>query len=405
MATTVSAVQTLVNQFIQDTSTVSVTAADRLAAISMAAAELLTELNLPQSVLSYNFSYYDGINYYKLSSDIPSHIEPGELRRKAGLNTRAVPFSRKDPNEMNYIIDSGSGEDAFAIEQRDGSQYLVINHQSAYSAALVHDCDSLTNNGTWAVDATNSDATNLTLDDVEYTQGSAGFNFDIDVSQSGNNRATISTSDMTAIDMSDDENLSSLVFDVYIPDVTYISSFTTYWGDSASAYWSGSATTEFNGNAFVAGWNTVKVDWADTTMTGSPDATDIDYIRIDMNYNASQGDDTDFRIDNIRMIRPETLTYLYQSSYVGANSSGTKLLAFTATADVPFYSGAFDHFNIAVARRAAAILFDQMGMHADADRENGYYTNEINKYRKKFPSVHQKESKRFKTKWSSFRRR
>jgi len=401
MATTISAVQTKVNNRLQDSSTNIWSASQRLSAISIATQEIMTELGLGEQVRQATLNYLDGIHYYNITSDIADNLDSVDLQRKEGLNY--VPFVRKDPRSLAVDIDIGSTEEAFAIDKRDGNTYLLINHSSSYSAKLLESCDSLTSNGTWEVDSTNSDATNLTLDTVEYNQGSGSFNFDIDVSQSGNNKATLKITDFTSTDLSDDEDISSLVFDIYIPDVTYFSSVTAYLGSSTSAYWSGTATTDYSGASFTTGeWNTVSIAWSDMTPVGSGDSSAIDYLQFDFNYSASQGDDTDFRLDNIRMIRPESLIYKYQSSRVGVDNSGTDIYAFTATTDIPFYSGQYDYLDNTISFRAAAILFEDAGALGDADRMNGYYANSLSKIKKKFPNFLLKETKSFRVKGLNF---
>ena len=401
MATTISGIISKVDLILRDTSNNSVSAADRLLAISTAVQDIMGEFGFDHMNKTYSLSYLDTVNYYKLDTDITDLIEPIDLRRGEGENVEQ--FTRKNPRELAIEIANGETENAFGIERKDRDTYLVVNYGSPHQAILLHDCDSLTSNGTWAVDATNSDATNLTLDSVEFKQGNGSLNFDADVSQSGDNRATIENSDMAAVDLSDEENLASLVFRVYIPDVTNFSSVTGYWGSSSSAYWSGSATTDINSNAFVNGWNRIKVDWADATQTGTVDESAIDYLRFDLNYTGSQVDDTDFRIDDINMIRPETLTLFYQSAFLGTDTTGaTNRTAFSATGDIPFYSGMYDYFDNPVAYRAASILFDEMGLPADSDRQNLAYQKAIRDLKKRFPSSTMRETSSFKVKGINF---
>ena len=78
--------------------------------------------------------------------------------------------------------------------------------------------------------------TNLTLDTEEFNTGSGSFNFDVDVSQSGNNKATIYNDNLNDEDLSDDVNLASWLIDVKIPDITYTSSWTIRWGSDSSNY-------------------------------------------------------------------------------------------------------------------------------------------------------------------------
>lgn len=403
MATTVSAIQSKTNQYFHgDTSTNSVSAADRLSAITEGVRELYNEFPFDFSNRSLTIAYYDTVNEYDITTSAPDFGEPTDLR--LGVGDRLIPFTRKNPRELVVEIDEDFGEDAFTTEIRDRKRYLIINHQSKYSVNVVHECESLTVDGTWAADTSTSDATNLTLDEIEFKQGIASFNFDVTAAQSGNNRATLSNSTMTSKDFSDLENLAVFLFWVYIPDVTNFSSITFYIGSSSSSYWSGTATTDVSGAAFANGWNRIKVVWSAMTPTSSPDSTAIVYSRVDYNYTGSQTNATDFRLDDILVVRPENLTLLYESAYIGTSNSGTALNAFTATSDIPYYSGIYDYFDEFVSHHAAAVLFRQVRLFDDANIEEGLAQREMTRLKRKFPSSRIKETNSFKVKGINFSR-
>ncbi len=402
MSTTTLKIQGYTNQYIADTGTNSVSAADRLAAITEAVRQLYNDFEFDFSNRTLAVEYYSTINNYDITTDAPDITEPVDLRREK--EDQVTAFTRKSPREIAVEIGSGNDvESSFAIEIKDLKHYLVINHSSTFTPITLHDCNSLTDNGTWAVDSTNSDATNLTADDIEKKEGTASLNFDLDVSQSGNNKGTIQNSTMSEIDLSGHEDLSAIILWAYLPDVTYTSSLTLYWGSSSTVYWSASATTDAFGASFTDGWNRVLVKWADASPTGSPDSSAIDYFRVDVNYTASQGDDTDYRIDNIVSIKPEDLTLYYQSNYVGKSSAGTYLTAFTATSDIPLYSGVYDYFDVYVAHRAAAILFRQMGQREEANDEDALAEKELTRLKTKFPTSRLTPTKNFKVKGLSWK--
>ncbi len=399
MAVTISNLQDNVNLYIRDSGTDSVTAADRLDAITEATRQLYNDFGFDFTNRTYSLDYFDGIHYYDITTDVPDFSEPADLRRKEGDHTEN--FTRKTPREIAVEIDNGDSEKSFAIEYKNQKAFLVVNHPSKYSAGSLHDCDSLTANGTWSADTSTSDATNLTADTVEKNQGSASLNFDIDVSQSGNNRAIISNSDMSSRNLSSDENLSTLAADIWIPDVTTFTSVTSYWGSSSSAYWSGVATTDILTNSFSANeWNTIGVAWADSAATGSGDASAINYLRFDFNYEAGQGDDTDFRIDNIRMVRPEVLKLHYETWAIGVTSTSDSTLVydFTVATNVPFFSGTYDYFAVYVAHLAAAILFRKMGLTQDSTNEEQIAARELDRLKRKFPTSQLRPTKNFKVK-------
>jgi hypothetical protein len=395
MATTVSTIQSKVNLFIRDTSLNSMSADDRLSAITIAVQELINEFGFDQTNLTYTLPFFNGVYEYNITTDVPYFLEPVSIERELGTGLNDKPFSRLARRDIIHHIDNNIGDKEFSIEHKDENTIVTINLKPRYSGKLFDSCDSLTSNGEWVVDSSTSDATNLTIDNTSYKTGSSSFNFDIDVSQSINNKATIYNETIRPIDYSNDENLSSWIFWADIPDATDVTSYTLNWGTDSSNYWTGSATTDIMGNSLVDGWNRIKIDWSDATKIGSPDASNIGYSSISINYDAGQGDDTDFRIDDIRLIRPEILTFTYNGWRVGSNSSGTDLLAFTATSDIPFYSGQYDFFDNYVAHKAASILFKALRLYEDAQFEDLEAEKEKRKLKNKFPSSRLEESRTF----------
>lgn len=402
MSTTINNVQTILNTAIGDSSTDRISAAERLNFITEATNWLQTELDNDHSIRTYSVSYFDTINYYKLNSAVTDIFE-GNALRKAVTETN-IDLTRKDARELAIDISEDSGENSYSLERKDGNLYLVINMDSKYPALLVDNFDSLTaNGGTWQADGTNSDAENVAIDTVDGSNNTTGcLSFDVDVSNSVNNRATIYNDDLTDEDLSDDKNLSSWIIDMKFPEVTNLSSVTFYWGSSSSNYYSVTQTTAYDGASFIADWNTLKFAWLGATVTGTPDDEAINYIRIDVNYTGSQTDATSYKIDNLRLVRPEILTFHYTSWNVGTNSGGTQLKAFTATTDIPYYSGQYDGYNYPVAHKAASLAFRSLRLYTEADREELEAMKEMNRIRKVIPKSRPSEMKSFKVRGIRF---
>lgn len=405
MAITVASIQTPFNTFIGDASTDRVSAAERLQYFTEATIWLQTQLDNDHSVRTYSVSYFDTLNSYKINAAISDVLESNALRKISG---ELVPdLTRKDARQVAYDISSHNFESSYAMERRDGNLYLVVNHNSKYTALQVSSFDSLTaDGGTWAVDATNSDATNLAVDDVDGSFNTTGcLSFDVDVSQSGNNRATIYNDDIASEDLTGEKDLTSWLLDMKFPEVTNLSSVTFYWGSDSSNYWSVTVTTNYDGTAFTADFNnTLKFTWLGATKTGSPDVEAINYIRIDVNYTGSQTDATSYKIDNLRLVRPEVMTLHYTSWNVGTNSSGSQLKVFGATSDIPYFSSQYDQYLYAVAHKAASLCFRGLRLYNEADKEEVEAVNEMNRVRKVIPKSRPNELKSFKVRGVAFSR-
>lgn len=404
MALTVAPLVSNFDTYIGDTSTDRISAAERYQFLTEATVWLQEETGNDHMVKTYKLPYYDNVHYYKVTSAIASLMEGADLRRDE--SDQYETMAHKSARELAEEIGQKNPESSWSVERRDSDWYLVVNHQSKYQPDLVASFDSITaDGGTWAADAVNSDATNVTADIYEYKQGSASLNFDILVAQSANNRATISNTAVNSMDLTQYNNLAAWVFWVYIPDVTYTTSVSLYWGSSSTAYWSASATTDINGNPFVAGWNRIGILWSSATMTSTPNVAAITYIRFDVNFGASQSNATDYRIDDLTIVRPENLTFLYTSWYVGTTSAGTPITAFTTTTDVPYFSGQYDQYKYAVTHRAASLAFyGPLRDSAEGQLHEVEAIKALNRQKKLIPSSVTKEVKSFKVRGINFNR-
>jgi hypothetical protein len=206
---------------------------------------------------------------------------------------------------LPHNIAGTTGVPGYELTDRDRIYFNDVPTPSTddVSPVNVHRMDSITADGTWAV---GDDGENLTVDTDEFKEGTGSLNFDVDVSDSANNSVTLTNSTMTAQDLDDYEDTGKWRVWFYFPDVTYITSVDFRWGSSSTVYWALNVTKDYKDYAFHDGWNFLEFDWSsdDLTETGSPvtaDAGAIDYLFFRINYSASQPDDTDFRIDGLRL--------------------------------------------------------------------------------------------------------
>lgn len=406
MSLTVATIQTSLNTYLGDASIQRITAAQRLDAITEATVWLQESLKNDHQNSTYSFSFYDTLNYYKITSTVADFLESVDVRRQQ--DDQIIAWASKSPREIAVDIAQDSTEESFAIERKDKDCFLVINHEAKVGAKLVSGFDSTSDGGgTWAADATNSDAANVTIDNVTFVQGSGSLSFDITVAQSGNNRATIQNSTLSAINLTTFNSIAGWMLRFYPTDVSHFSSVTLYWGSDASNYWSATVTTDSNGSTIVANtWNRLLFTWPNATKTGTPDVTAINFIRVDVNYTAAQTNATAFRIDDLEIAVPETLTFFYTSWNVGTQTDGTTAVTqFGATTDIPYFSGRYDQYKYAVAHKAAAILFNNpLRQDAAAQKEENLAIAAMVRAAKIVPSSVINTTKSFRAQGTRFRR-
>lgn len=409
MATTAGAIKTLFNTYTGDSTNDRLSDTQKYNYITEATAWLQEELGNEHMMASYNLDYLDGVHKYKITTDVADLLVGADLRREEDFQYEA--FTRKSPREIHEDIAQGSPESSWAVDRYDDDAYLVINHDSRYIATeVIRAGETSENNGTWTADA---DATNLTSDTNEFKEGVASLNFDLDVSADAANTATVYIADIDSENFSTVEDLGSFLLWVYIPDVTYTTSVSLQWSSDAagtpgtiSNYWTSTQTTDYEGNAFANGWNRVKFDWDTSTMTGSPDASAVVYFQVDIDYGASQADDTDYRINSLQMVRPEKLTFYYVSYNVGKDSGASDITVFTADTDVPFFSGKYDQYKHVVAHKAASLAFySALRLRTEGAQEEAEAIKALDRYRKNFESSKVRESKNFKVKGINLRSR
>jgi len=402
MSLTLATIQTELNSYLGDSSTNTVTAAQRLSAMTEATIWLQETLENDLQNATYSLDYWDSVYNYKITTSIADLLTGADLRRETEFQD--ISFAHKSSRELAEEIGQTATESSWTIERRDTNTYLVINHQSRFNAKNVSDFDALTaGGGTWSLDATNGDGTNLTIDTVEKKQGSASFNFDTD--GGANDKIIIVNTTLNTLDLSEFEDLATWLFWVYIPDVTNFTSVTLYWGSDTSNYWSATVTKDIDGSNWVNGWNRVKINWADATKTLAPDKTLINYIQIDYTYSAAQAADTDYRLDDLILVRPERLIFHYLSWNVGVDTNGTDITVFGATTDVPYFSGMYDQYLFAVAHKSAAILYRQMRQSNESELEERESERAVKRARKIIPSSKTPEVKSFKVMGISFLKR
>jgi hypothetical protein len=153
------------------------------------------------------------------------------------------------------------------------------------------------------------DAASLAVNSTAGTwqHGGSSLGFDIDVSASANDYATL-TYTGTAYDLSSKTDTGNFEFWLYIPDAYYVSSVEFRIGNDSSNYYSYIFSSDYQGNAIHNGINLFSAGWSPSTYsrpskrfaeTGTVNDAVIDYCVVIINYNASAVDITGCYLDGI----------------------------------------------------------------------------------------------------------
>lgn len=246
---------------------------------------------------------------FKHQYTLPDNFREIQVVRNG--DQQVVPATpRDDRSSVGYEM---VGRNILFLEDVPGP---VSGSTAAPTLVLIN--DAFDTDGTWTA---SDDAENVTTDTDEFKVGTGSINFDVDVSDSSSNQATMSVTNMTAQNLGSFDESGKWRVWIFLPDVTYINSVEMRWGSSSTKYWALDTEKDYKKFSFHDGWNLVEFNWADgdVTETGSPvlaDAQAIDFLYFTIKYSAAQPDDEDFRLDAIKIANRWDHNSVYEAEYL-----------------------------------------------------------------------------------------
>ena len=272
--------------------------------------ETIREAALTQTI-------HDDVYQYALPSDYRDSIDlyPQDDRQSNDSATRkpAESFSLQRMRENRTI----------SIEGSEGDKVLKVNWKSRAPKTL-HTMNSVTANGTWGAVAS---ATGIVADTIFKKSGGGSIKFNVVASGDG-----IQNTTMSAVDLSDEDEVSDAFVWVYLPAVSALTSISARWGNDLTAnYWSSTAqTSQADGTAFKIGWNLIKFSWSAASEIGTVAPATTDSFRITF---ATTGAIANVRVDNIMFSIGRNFDMKYYSKYLFKSTAGTWLSRTTSDDD------------------------------------------------------------------------
>ena len=317
-----------------------------------AARNLLMRIDPPETIRIAQISevVHPDIHDYAIASDTKGN-KIIDIRPQVG-RTKADSFSQR----LSREFDKYKREGTFHV-RNDGSTKTLRLVASVGSAVTLHGMDSLTANGTWAA---GGNASNLTLDELEYVHGSGCLNFELAASGSV---GYIEISDMDDVDLSDYDEIGALFVNVYIPDPDIITNFILRWGNDSSNYWSATVTSPHDQSSFKTGWQLLRFEWNGATETGTVAPATVDYLRLSVTYDGTA--ETDVRADKISCSKGEIYELEYYSEFLFQSSGGTWMAKPTAETDIVNLDE--DGYNLFLFECGMAACQQMQGADAKAD--------------------------------------
>src|SRR3990167_2442851 len=334
-----------------------------------------------------------------LFAEMYDYAAPSTLKGRAVIDirrqvNRSIAEQWRLVDEEEFDRKKGLGRNIFTITEDDFTKLLRIDGGDSGKVVL-NECNSLTANGTFTASA---DASNVTLDTDNYISGGASINFDM---AAGAATGVVEVTGMTAIDLTDHDEKSSIFVWVYIPDYSdaeadTVTNFILRWGNDSSNYWSRTVTVNNEGLTFYDGWNLLRFDWNGATETGTVAPATIDYLRLTVTKSTSLAADTDWRIDSIVVRRGDIYSTVYYSKYLWQTTAGVYIENSTTTTDK--LNVDTDEFELIVSK-SAEYLSQELKEYEDVK----YFQSEYAVLRKAYNGSNPRENKKMTRSYGSFR--
>lgn len=174
-----------------------------------------------------------------------------------------------------------SSGNQFTINFDSGVKTIRINSPFLPQGTVVNQISGVNDNGTFNV---GGGASNIATNNINFINFGGSIQFNLDAGQA---TGYVENSTMSSQDLSDQVNQGTEFIFVYLPDASAITSVSLRWGSSSADYYTRTKTVNQQGNAFENGWNLLSFDWVNATTVGSPDASEIDYVRITFSYDST----------------------------------------------------------------------------------------------------------------------
>lgn len=342
---------------------------NELGCFSRAARQLIADVDLFESKRKTTtpVTLYDSVYDYSAPTNLKAD-KIIDIRKQVARSSNDNFDARH-----NEYFDLTQKDNTFSVEYRNNTKVLRVNKQMS-TVKVIDGANATTG---WSV---GGDATNLTLDSLNYVAGSGALKFDL---SGASGTAHIENSTITDVDLTTHEDESSLFVWVFFPDSSIITNVDLRWGSDSSNYWNRTVTAGHFA-AFTNGWNLLRFDWDGATETGSPVVTAVDYVRVTINYDGTV--ETDIRVDNIVSNFGSLFDVLYYGDQIFQNSSGTYISSPTSDDDVIVLEDQSINMFLYKVAEIMSQQMQQQGQSVDVQYFANEYAKATKHYKQKFPS-------------------
>lgn len=318
---------------------------------------------------------HDELNDYALPSDFATIIDLYPQTQNRDNWDKAVRVLGEEFDLLKAFKDK-----QISIEGSEGSKVLRAIWRWR-AGKILNQMESLTANGTWIAVGT---AANLATDDIYKYSGSGSIRFDVLASGDG-----ISNIGMTAVDLTDEDEVADVIVPVFLESTTNLTSITPIWGnDITTKFWTGAAqTAQADGTAFRIGWNLIRASWGAASETGTVAPATIDSFKLTFQTTGAL---SNVRVDNIIFSIGRPFDIKYYSKYFFKTSSGTYINQATDDSDV----AVIDEDGLQIYLLECLKAMAQQTEGTDSTFDMTFVDNELKDLYPAYRALHQDQTKR-----------
>jgi len=337
MSKTVSQLKDSVSGVLTGINLTNVTGLDE--AVERAVRVLVQKIYIPEASGKQGLTLYGGVYDYAAPSTIFAQnlidLRPQGISRSVldKLNrTRQETFDRH-----KGLLPSGY---KVTFENRNGTNVMRVDQAKATQAVTL---DRMNDTTGWTLAGSGS---SLTEDNTVYYESPGSLRFSV----AGASTATL-TKAITSQSIASYEDVGVAFLAIRVPLASSLTSLSLKLGSSASAYDTvATVTTGFVDDFETNEWFLVPFDFSNSTSTGTPDWSAIDYAQVSIAHSASM---TNVRVGKLFIGLPSPHDVLFGSAAIFSTSTGLSETITTDNDTIILNSAAYTLLEFETARQIA----------------------------------------------------
>lgn len=289
---------------------------------------------------------YDHVDNYAVPEDMnyKDVIDVKKLASYRDKNLDTLDHPLQIVYRKRYNQKRGGSKNVMTIGYVNGIKTASIENPTGLNSKklLIHDCDSLDNNGIWNY---GGNIDNLIIDNLNHIQGKGSLKFNLN---NTTNTGYIENSTLEPVDLYDFLQRGAIFSSLSVPVMNKIISIRFRLYSSTTDYYDYTVNRPHNANSFQIGWNVLKFVFSNQFIVGNPNPRELTKIRFDFITNGEQVNDV--RLDGIFARTGETYEVTYQSSFciIDPETGEWKLRVDSGNDILPFEDDSYNIFMLEV---------------------------------------------------------